>query len=174
MNTTSAFKPIEQADVDFLGRAPIPAKPCYDPEWYELERQAVFMRSWIEIGHVCELPQPGSFIRRALERFVASRALTGTAARAARRGQSTAAERADFHNALAPRLDEALSHLDGAGLDRLDRAGGNLLNLCLMMAHVALAIETLGEDEPRHAPHRDAMRITHSPADQFQQPKAAA
>lgn len=50
-----------------LGTEPIPARYYCDPEWYELERKAVFLRSWINIGHVCELPEPGSFVRREIE-----------------------------------------------------------------------------------------------------------
>ncbi len=50
-----------------LGTEPIPARYYYDPEWYELERKAIWMRSWLNIGHVCELPEPGSFIRREIE-----------------------------------------------------------------------------------------------------------
>jgi len=50
-----------------LGTEPIPAKYYYDPDWYELERKAVFLRSWLNVGHVCELPESGSFIRRELE-----------------------------------------------------------------------------------------------------------
>ncbi|UVO52645.1 SRPBCC family protein [Sphingomonas sp. SUN039] len=61
------FERVKDADVAFLGTEPIPAAPYYDPDYYELERKAVFMRSWIEIGHVCELPEPGSFIRREIE-----------------------------------------------------------------------------------------------------------
>lgn len=57
----------DQAPVPDLGREPVPAKAYYDPEWYELERQAVFMRSWINAGHVSEVPEPGSFIRREFE-----------------------------------------------------------------------------------------------------------
>jgi len=51
----------------WMGTDPVPAKAYYDPDWYEAERQAIFLRSWINIGHVSELPQPGSFIRRELE-----------------------------------------------------------------------------------------------------------
>ncbi|MCB2072739.1 MAG: aromatic ring-hydroxylating dioxygenase subunit alpha [Novosphingobium sp.] len=51
----------------WLGTDPIPAKAYYDPDYYELERQAIFMRTWLTIGHVCELLEPGSFIRRDLE-----------------------------------------------------------------------------------------------------------
>lgn len=50
-----------------LGTEPIPARYYYDPEWYEVERKAVFLRSWINVGHVCELPEPGSFVRREIE-----------------------------------------------------------------------------------------------------------
>jgi len=50
-----------------LGTDPVPARYYYAPEWFELERQAVFMRSWLNVGHVCELPEPGSFVRREIE-----------------------------------------------------------------------------------------------------------
>lgn len=55
------------ADAMALGTDPIPARYYYDPEWFELERKAIFMRSWLNIGHVCELPENGSFIRREIE-----------------------------------------------------------------------------------------------------------
>jgi len=61
---TGTFAPATPPD---LGRAPIPAKAYYDAEWYELERSAIFMRTWIQCGHVCELPESGSFIRREFE-----------------------------------------------------------------------------------------------------------
>jgi len=64
---STGFVPVQQEEVDFLGTAPIPAKAYYDPAWYELERQAIFMRSWINVGHICELPEPGNFIHRKLE-----------------------------------------------------------------------------------------------------------
>jgi phenylpropionate dioxygenase-like ring-hydroxylating dioxygenase large terminal subunit len=50
-----------------LGTDPVPSRFYYDPDWYELERKAVWMRSWLNLGHVCELPEPGSFLRRELE-----------------------------------------------------------------------------------------------------------
>ncbi|MGE3690606.1 MAG: aromatic ring-hydroxylating dioxygenase subunit alpha [Novosphingobium sp.] len=54
-------------EAEALGTDPIPANYYYDPDWYELERKAVWMRSWLNVGHVCELAEPGSFIRRELE-----------------------------------------------------------------------------------------------------------
>ena len=68
MNVQSAIRmlPTEEA-AKLRGRGPVPSKPYYDPEWYELERQAIFMRTWLHIGHVCELPEAGSFIVREVE-----------------------------------------------------------------------------------------------------------
>ncbi len=76
-----------------LGTDPIPAKYYYDPDWYELERKAIWLRSWINIGHVCELPETGSFIRRELEFARASLLITR-----ARDGEIRA-----FHNACTHR-----------------------------------------------------------------------
>ncbi|KHK91870.1 aromatic ring-hydroxylating oxygenase subunit alpha [Novosphingobium malaysiense] len=73
---TPAFVPVGQDELDWLGTDPVPAKPYYEPEWFELEREAVFRRSWQQIGHVCELPESGSFIRRELEVLGASLLIT--------------------------------------------------------------------------------------------------
>lgn len=70
------FQPIPDESVAWLGTDPVPAQPYYDPAWYELEREAVFRRSWLHIGHVCELPEPGSFIRREVEVLNASLLIT--------------------------------------------------------------------------------------------------
>jgi phenylpropionate dioxygenase-like ring-hydroxylating dioxygenase large terminal subunit len=63
----TGFNAVSAQDVAFLGTRPIPAKPYYDPAWFALEQEAVFRRSWMQTGHVCELPDKGSFIRRELE-----------------------------------------------------------------------------------------------------------
>lgn len=62
-----AYQPIPADDVAWLGTGPVPTAPYYDPAWFELERKAVFLRNWIHVGHVCELPDPGSFVRREME-----------------------------------------------------------------------------------------------------------
>ncbi|WP_052129723.1 hypothetical protein [Sphingomonas sp. 35-24ZXX] len=100
-----------------------------------------------------------------LEYLTESWALPTSALRDARRSESTAGERSAFHDAMAPRLEEALAWLDQQPLATLDQPATNLMNLCLMLAHVALAVETQADDEPRHAPHRAAMQITRTPAD---------
>lgn len=58
--------PVDEA-VKAFATGPVPAAPYYDQEWWELEREAIFKRCWLHIGHVCEVPEPGSFIRRELE-----------------------------------------------------------------------------------------------------------
>lgn len=68
MNIQQSFKmlPTEEA-AKLRGHGPVSSKPYYDPEWWELERKAIFMRSWLHVGHLCEVPEPGSFIRREIE-----------------------------------------------------------------------------------------------------------
>lgn len=82
-----------------LGTDPVPARYYYDPEWFELERKAVFMRSWINVGHVCELPEAGSFIRREIEFARASVIIT--------RGKDGAINA--FHNACTHRGTQIVS-----------------------------------------------------------------
>jgi hypothetical protein len=101
----------------------------------------------------------------SLEPFIADWALGSSAARAARRGTSSAAERQAFYAAIAPQLEPALAMLDSKPLAEHDAAERDLLNLCLAAAHVAMAIEALGEDEAAHTPHRNEMIITRTPAD---------
>ena len=68
MNTQAkTFEPVGKDELAWLGTGPVPALPYYDPDWFELEREAVFRRSWQQVGHVCELPENGSFVRRELE-----------------------------------------------------------------------------------------------------------
>jgi phenylpropionate dioxygenase-like ring-hydroxylating dioxygenase large terminal subunit len=68
MNVQKAITmlPTEEA-AKLRGSGPVSARPYYDPEWWELERKAIFLKSWLHIGHVCEVPEPGSFIRREVE-----------------------------------------------------------------------------------------------------------
>jgi phenylpropionate dioxygenase-like ring-hydroxylating dioxygenase large terminal subunit len=50
-----------------LGFGPVPATPYYAPGYFDLEREAIFKRTWLQVGHVCELPEPGAFIVRELD-----------------------------------------------------------------------------------------------------------
>lgn len=72
MNAPTAFTPVPKDELAWLGTGPVLAAPYYEPAWFEAEREAVFRRSWLHVGHTCELPEPGSFIRRELEVLGAS------------------------------------------------------------------------------------------------------
>ena len=63
----SAYRSPSNDDVAGLGTEPIPAGPYYRADYFELEREAVFKRTWLQIGHVSELPEPGCFIVRGVE-----------------------------------------------------------------------------------------------------------
>ena len=101
----------------------------------------------------------------SLEPFADRFAVSGTAARAALRGDTTPEERAAFHAAASGLVGQALDQLDKKPLGALDAAEKRLLDLCLTFAHIALAVEIQGPDEPRHAGYRKHMVITRSTAD---------
>lgn len=101
----------------------------------------------------------------ALQPFVAAWAIDGSVARARRRTGSTPQERQSFYDAMAPLLPAALARLDETPLDAHDESERTLMNLCLTAAHIALAVEALGEDEAKHAQHREQMHITRATAD---------
>ncbi len=61
------YVPINPEEFALLGRDPIPAYHYHDPDWFDLEREAIFKRTWLQIGHVCEVPDVGSFIVREVE-----------------------------------------------------------------------------------------------------------
>jgi len=63
-----------------LGTTPIPAGPYYRSDYFELEREAVFRRKWLQVGHVCELKNPGDFIVRPIEVANASILITRASA----------------------------------------------------------------------------------------------
>lgn len=101
----------------------------------------------------------------ALEPFVATWALATTAERAQRRSDSTPAEREAFYQAGKDLIAPALDHLDTRPLDALSPPEQALMNLALAYAHVVLAVEIQGPDEPRHAELRKTMHIVRSPSD---------
>ncbi len=64
---TDTFQPVAKEDLAFVGTEPVPALPYYDPHYFDLEVEAIFRKSWLQVAHVCELPEAGSFIVRELE-----------------------------------------------------------------------------------------------------------
>lgn len=101
----------------------------------------------------------------ALEPFVARWALPSSAARAGARSNSAAEERAAFYAVAAPLAEPTLAALDAKPLAALTAPERTLLDLMLGFAHVSLAVEVQGKDEPWHRQWRDRMAVTAAPAD---------
>jgi phenylpropionate dioxygenase-like ring-hydroxylating dioxygenase large terminal subunit len=94
--------PTEEA-AKLRGRGPLSAEPYRDPQWWELEKEAIFMRSWLHVGHVCEIPEAGSFIRREIEFARASLLIV--------RGKD--GEVRTFHNVCTHRGTQLVEEVEG-------------------------------------------------------------
>lgn len=55
-----------------LGTGPLPFKPYTDPAYFELEKEKVFRKSWMQICRADALSNPGDFIAKKLEIFKTS------------------------------------------------------------------------------------------------------
>ncbi|RAY16933.1 aromatic ring-hydroxylating dioxygenase subunit alpha [Actinomadura craniellae] len=47
-----------------LGTAPVSYEDSISPEFYELEREAIFRRAWLNVGRVEQLPRKGSYFTK--------------------------------------------------------------------------------------------------------------
>ena len=50
-----------------LGTAPVSYEDSISPEFYEIERKAVFKRAWLNVGRVEQLPRKGSYFTKELK-----------------------------------------------------------------------------------------------------------
>src|ERR1035441_10894506 len=50
-----------------LGTGPISYEDSISPEHYELERKAIFRRTWLNVGRVEQIPRVGSYFTRELD-----------------------------------------------------------------------------------------------------------
>ena len=96
----------------------------------------------------------------SLEPFLPQWDRPDTAARAAARGEARATEREAFFAAAVAQFEPAMALLDATPLADHSPREQRLLNLMLALSHVSLAIEVQREDEGKHTPQREAMRIT--------------
>ena len=44
-----------------LGTGPVPIEPCISPQYFELERERIFRRVWLNVGRVEEIPTAGDY-----------------------------------------------------------------------------------------------------------------
>lgn len=101
----------------------------------------------------------------ALEPFANAWAVEGSACRDACRSSSSEEERQAFYDAAKDLLAPALAYLDTRPLGAFEACEQRLMDMMLSLAHVSLAVELQGDDEPRHATYRRHMRLTRTPAD---------
>jgi phenylpropionate dioxygenase-like ring-hydroxylating dioxygenase large terminal subunit len=50
-----------------LGTGDVSYQDSISPEWYELEREAIFGRTWLNVGRVEQLPRVGSFFTKEID-----------------------------------------------------------------------------------------------------------
>ncbi len=55
-----------------LGTGPISFRDSTSPEFYELEREAIFKRTWLNVGRIEELARAGSYLTKEIEAARAS------------------------------------------------------------------------------------------------------
>jgi phenylpropionate dioxygenase-like ring-hydroxylating dioxygenase large terminal subunit len=63
----SKYTPMERERVAYIGNGPVSALPYHDEAYYQLERQAIFRRTWLTIGRVSEVAERGQFIVRRID-----------------------------------------------------------------------------------------------------------
>jgi phenylpropionate dioxygenase-like ring-hydroxylating dioxygenase large terminal subunit len=49
-----------------LGTGPVSYADSVSPEFFELEREAIFKRSWLHVGRIDQLPRPGAFFTKEI------------------------------------------------------------------------------------------------------------
>src|SRR5689334_20820506 len=50
-----------------LGTGPVSYEDSISPEFFELEREAIFRRTWLNVGRVEQLPRVGSYVTREID-----------------------------------------------------------------------------------------------------------
>lgn len=112
---------------------------------------------------ITETILPAGF--EALEPFVESWAIEGTANRARMRLDSSHENRTAFFAAAKDLVGAALERLDQKPLLQFDDSEKRLMNLMLSLVHVSLAVEIQSDDEAQHAASARHITITRAAAD---------
>ncbi|OBB33701.1 hypothetical protein A5792_11415 [Mycolicibacterium peregrinum] len=79
--------------------------------------------------------------------------------------RSSEAGRVAFFDAAKDRLQDGLTYLDKKPFAEYDDNENRLMQLLLSFAHIALAVEVQGDDEPKHAVGARYMTITQAPSE---------
>ena len=92
-----------------LGTEPMSYEDSISPEFYELEREAIFKRTWLNVGRVEQLPRKGSYFTKELA--VANTSIVIV------RGHGRRGARVPQH-LPAPRQQARLDRLPARGVER--------------------------------------------------------
>ena len=49
-----------------LGTGPVPIEPIVSPEYFALERERIFRRTWLHMGRVEQIPEAGDYFVKEL------------------------------------------------------------------------------------------------------------
>jgi hypothetical protein len=49
-----------------LGTGPVPIEPYISQEYFELERERIFRKVWLNVGREEEIPKPGDYLVKDL------------------------------------------------------------------------------------------------------------
>lgn len=88
-----------------LGTGPVPIEPCISPEYFELEKRAIFRRTWLNVGRVEEIPNPGDYFTKDIA--------AGNASIIVVRGEDGAVRA--FHNVCSHRGNKVVWDKTGHG-----------------------------------------------------------
>ncbi|MFE9325074.1 hypothetical protein ACIHDR_28170 [Nocardia sp. NPDC052278] len=93
------------------------------------------------------------------ERYAQTWCLATESERWARRMASSMPELVDFHDALLPRLDEAINYCDKFPLEELPDDAMHLLRLVYSLAMVAMAVEIFQQTKPTDCADAEMYRV---------------
>jgi hypothetical protein len=102
---------------------------------------------------------PGAF--EDLEGFIKKWALTTADERLQNRMSSSMDEIQTFYDAMLPRVEQALEHLDRFPLDNMPPAETCLYYLVLASAEASLSVEVYGAPRLPLAPEESRFKVTH-------------
>lgn len=55
------------AKFDYLGTGPLPIEAMVSADYFELEREKIFKRSWLNVGRVEDIPEPGDYMVQQID-----------------------------------------------------------------------------------------------------------
>lgn len=99
----------------------------------------------------------------SLEPFVPDWAVATTQLRREHREAASMTEITAFYETMLGHAPAAMAHLEGFALDAMPPASARLMEMVLMLAHVAMATELHGQPRAPHTPYPHDVRLVQGP-----------